>query len=355
MNELAVNEVAGRVVDAEQLRAQLAAAKEPEQVIAIGAAARSFEELIENAGFGKDMEKMRPYRELWLESRWMLGRMLAAMVRAVEGRPKKTGTDRTSFSGELKKLGIEKPRAIECQRLATLPKPEMQAKFKALLADHDLPTLVDLLFLAKPYWYQQKRKQTHAKIHKDAVAQKAPLGPFPLIYADPPWLFETHTPDKTHRMPDDHYPCMKDDEICNFHIGRKLVREIAAKNGVLFLWCTSSNFKRALAIIEAWGFEYKTHLIWDKLKIGLGLVFRNQHEVLIYASRGKPPKPLHIPSSVFRKRATKHSRKPPEIRRLIERMYPKFKKRTRLELFCRDKDLKGWTTHGYEAVGQATG
>jgi len=49
-----------------------------------------------------------------------------------------------------------------------------------------------------------------------------------------------------------------------------------------------------------WGFEYKTQAIWDKEMIGLGLIFRNRHEVLLYGSRGNPPKPDYIPPSVFR-------------------------------------------------------
>jgi hypothetical protein len=64
---------------------------------------------------------VRPYRELWLEARWRLGEMLAKMMRADHGRPKKTVRG-VPFSAELKRLNLEKPRAIEAQRLSAFPR-----------------------------------------------------------------------------------------------------------------------------------------------------------------------------------------------------------------------------------------
>ena len=115
------------------------------------------------------------------------------------------------------------------------------------------------------------------------------------------------------------------------------------------MWCTSSNVKRALAVAEdAWGFECTATAVWDKGKTGTGLVFRNQHEVLLYCKRGKMPGPQYQPKSVFKYPRGRHSAKPPEIRKEIEKMYPDFDATTRLELFCRGK-FKGWTCRGFEA------
>ena len=157
--------------------------------------------------------------------------------------------------------------------------------------------------IAKPYWHQELRRATHQRIKDQAkaAAVEAPerLGPFPLIYLDPPWVFETHTPDMTHRMPDDHYPTLTDDEIVAVRFFGCSISELAAETGVMLMWCTSSNMLRACAVMERLGFTYKTHAVWDKRKIGTGKIFRNQHEMLLYGSRGVPPMPVELHSSVF--------------------------------------------------------
>ena len=127
---------------------------------------------------------------------------------------------------------------------------------------------------------------------------------------------------------------------------------IAHKDAALFLWCTSSNIPRALEVMERWGFEFKSSAAWvkmadGKLQTGMGLVFRNAHEILLYGTRGKMPGPQHQPQSVFIYRRGKHSAKPPEVRKAIERMYPDFDEKTRLELFARER-CAGWSSWGNE-------
>jgi len=132
----------------------------------------------------------------------------------------------------------------------------------------------------------------------------------------------------------------------------KLIKDIAHKDAALLLWCTSSNFDRALAVVKAWDFEYKTHAVWDKMRGGTGLVFRNWHEPLIYATRGNMPGPQYQPPSIFRFPRGEHSAKPSEIRAEIEKMYPDFDEKTRLELFSRGS-FTGWSSYGYEAFDHA--
>jgi N6-adenosine-specific RNA methylase IME4 len=144
---------------------------------------------------------------------------------------------------------------------------------------------------------------------------------------------------------------LTDDEIAGFRIGKQTVSEIAAQDAALLLWCTSSNLKRALDMMERWGFEFKTSAVWVKDKAGLGLVFRVMHELLLYGTRGKMPGPQYQPPSVFLYPRGRHSAKPPEIRVEIERMYPDFDERTRLELFARET-ARGWTSRGFEAAAE---
>ena len=184
------------------------------------------------------------------------------------------------------------------------------------------------------------------------------FGPFPLLYADPPWRWgHFGDPDNQNekgkaRTPDQHYPTLTYEQIRDYEIAGRRIEEIAHKDAVLFMWCTSANLRMALDVVEAWGFTYKAHAVWVKDRAGTGLVFRNRHEPLIYATRGKMPGPQFQAPSVFEYPRGRHSEKPAEIRQIIEKMYPNFKQADRLELFARG-NVKGWTTHGYKSASEA--
>ena len=213
---------------------------------------------------------------------------------------------------------------------------------------------------ARPYWYKESRETKHRDIASaaSAKAESNQIGPFPLIYADPPWRFEIYSEKGAERTPDQHYPTLSLDEIKNFRVSGKSMDEIAHRDAALLLWCTSSNLPQALEVMEAWDFTFKSSAVWVKAeqpdegeilgRFGLGLVFRNMHEILLYGTRGKMPGPQYQPPSVFFYPRGRHSAKPPEIRAEIEKMYPDFDEETRLELFSRD-ECDGWTGYGFES------
>jgi N6-adenosine-specific RNA methylase IME4 len=329
-------------------------ASEPPEIRKVEIAVEHVEQLMHEAGL-YEIEEIRPVNELRMRARWKLGRALKKIERRQGARTDNTSEhDVPTFRAYLKGIGLIPEQAKRAQRIGALPPKELD---KVLVEGRrrDPPSLlafIDLMFWARPYWHQEKRKDTHRRIVRAAatVHDEAPdaFGPFPLIYADPPWIFETHTPEMTHRMPEDHYPTLPDGEIIGFKVGDLTMAEIAHTDSSCFMWCTSSNLKRGIAVLEGWGFEYKTHAMWDKEMIGLGLIFRNQHEVLLYGSRGNPPKPIELVSSVFRYARTTHSAKPPEVRAALERMYPFYDAATRVELFARGQ-IEGWTCAGYEA------
>jgi N6-adenosine-specific RNA methylase IME4 len=118
----------------------------------------------------------------------------------------------------------------------------------------------------------------------------------------------------------------------------------AADDAILFLWATQPKIREALAVIESWGFEYKSGLVWVKDRIGTGYYVRGQHELLLIATRGKIPVPeeSNRPPSVFQARRMQHSAKPNIAYEIIERMYGG---RKYLELFARAK-RRGWTSWG---------
>jgi N6-adenosine-specific RNA methylase IME4 len=203
------------------------------------------------------------------------------------------------------------------------------------------------------------RQKKHQRIAAGATAIIVPdeFGPFPLIYADPPWQWghfgeEGQNEKGLGRTPDQHYPTLTYEQIRDFEIKGRAIRDIAHKDAALFLWCTSANILQAAGVMGAWGFEYSAHAVWAKDKTGMGLVFRNQHEVLLYGTRGNMPGPQFQPPSVFQYPRGKHSAKPPEIRAAIEKMFPNFNERTRLEIFARAK-IAGWSVYGFEAQDRA--
>ena len=100
-------------------------------------------------------------------------------------------------------------------------------------------------------------------------------------------------------------------------------------------------------MVKAWGFTYRTNMVWDKEQIGMGYYARQQHELLLIATRGDlpVPEPSNRPASVLRSSRTQHSRKPDEYYTIIEAMYPEYR---RIELFSRNR-RDGWAAWGNQA------
>jgi N6-adenosine-specific RNA methylase IME4 len=169
-------------------------------------------------------------------------------------------------------------------------------------------------------------------------APPLPEGPFELIYADPPW--QLGNPDGLN-APENYYPNMPLQAI-------KDLQPPACDNAVLFLWAVNCRLPEALEVISAWGFTYKTNLVWVKPSIGLGYWARNRHELLLFATRGQIdlPEPGQAPDSVIEAERGRHSRKPDQVYQLIETAYPHLSK---LELFARGTPRPGWQTWGNQA------
>jgi len=163
-----------------------------------------------------------------------------------------------------------------------------------------------------------------------------PSGEFDVIYADPPWRYYVN---HLRANPEKYYPTMSVEEICNLKIP-------SSENTVLFLWTTNPMLEDALKVIEAWGFKYKTNMVWVKNKFGTGFYVRGQHELLLLAVKGDvhPPIESNRFSSVVNADVREHSQKPTEVYDIIEKMYPDAHY---LELFARNK-RNGWEAWGNE-------
>lgn len=168
-------------------------------------------------------------------------------------------------------------------------------------------------------------------------------GVFDVIYADPPWLYagDQHGKEAQETVLSSHYPSLPIEELCALPVA-----SMAADDCVLFMWATCPLLKDALRLLEAWGFEYKAQMVWDKVKHNVGNYVSVRHELLLICTKGQPPKVPKLADSVYSEERREHSRKPEHFRTVIESMYPKAKK---IELFRRGNAPDGWSVWGNEA------
>lgn len=167
---------------------------------------------------------------------------------------------------------------------------------------------------------------------------------YTIIYADPPWQYDFSP--SNDRSVENHYPTMPIEDICAMDVG-----SLCTPDAMLFLWAPPSFIKKGLMVLEAWGFELATSMVWVKDKIGTGIYVRQRHEYLLLGKRGQPitPRPGSQPDSVIDAPRQEHSAKPDEVYALIEQMYPGL---SRIELFAR-APREGWAAWGNQANGEA--
>ena len=178
-----------------------------------------------------------------------------------------------------------------------------------------------------------------AELEKNPPPLPESNGRYPLLYADPPWQYE-HSKTNNRKI-ENHYPTMTLDAIKALPVA-----DLAEDDCVLLLWATAPKLAEAISVIDAWGFLYRTSAVWVKPSVGMGYWFRNRHELLLLATKGKPKPPQECVrvGSVFEAKRTAHSAKPDCVRTAIETMYPY---RQRLELFARQAH-DGWDAWGNE-------
>lgn len=173
---------------------------------------------------------------------------------------------------------------------------------------------------------------------------------FGTILADPPWQFTN----RTGKMAPEHrrlsrYGTMKLDDICALPVG-----EIAAPTSHLYLWTPNALLPDALEVMKAWGFAYKSNLVWHKTRLdggsdgrGVGFYFRNVTEMILFGVRGKNARTLapgRRQVNFIAERKREHSRKPDQQYGLIEACSPG----PYVELFARGQRA-GWTSWGNQA------
>jgi N6-adenosine-specific RNA methylase IME4 len=167
---------------------------------------------------------------------------------------------------------------------------------------------------------------------------------YPVYYADPPWRFAVRSEvTGREKSAENHYPTLETDALCDLLAGL-----IGGDNpAVLFLWATNPMLPDALRVMQACGFTYVHHWVWDKEVAGTGYWGRDRHELLLIGRRGSiaAPLPGTQPETVHRERKGRHSAKPDWFAEQIDRLFPGVPK---LELFARAA-RPGWDAWGFEA------
>lgn len=184
----------------------------------------------------------------------------------------------------------------------------------------------------------------------DMMRQQLDGRRFGTILADPPWQFTN----RTGKMAPEHrrlnrYSTMTVNEICELPVS-----ECVEEPAHLYLWVPNALLGEGLRVLDAWGFTYKTNIVWYKVRRdggpdrrGVGFYFRNVTELLLFGVRGKNArtlKPGRTQPNILVTRKREHSRKPDEQYDVIESCsWGPF-----LELFARGR-RPGWYGWGNQA------
>ena len=208
--------------------------------------------------YGRRLDRMSRAVMWWLGDWWAFGQHhYGARVKAVEFLP-------WSFQTCVNAGNVA--RKIETNRRRLLVPWNHHAEVAALDVD-DQEHFLDEWERDVPKHAAARAEVNALKRERDRPQFDPPstpltnLGPFDVLYADPPWRYEQLRVDS--RAQENHYPTMPLDEIC-------ALQPPVLDDAMLFLWATNPKLAEAMCVIEAWGFNYRTNMVWVKDRIGMG-------------------------------------------------------------------------------------
>lgn len=176
-----------------------------------------------------------------------------------------------------------------------------------------------------------------------------PKKKYQVIYADPPWSYNSKKPTTAKRpsamgvslTPDYYYDVMTLEDIKKLDIQR-----ISQDDCVLFLWATNPLMRESLEVMESWGFKYITMITWHKLNSkGMGYWFRGYTEHLLFGKKGNVKSFRSMVHNIQETKTERHSKKPDMFRTLIESVTKELN--PKIELFARNR-YDGWDAYGNE-------
>ena len=194
-----------------------------------------------------------------------------------------------------------------------------------------------------------KRRTKHNPLSNDKLYPELPNQKFDIIYADPPWNYNGKLQYDTSKTlfistADFKYPTLKTEKMKEIPI-----QNIANDNCLLFMWSTNPHLAQAIELGKSWGFEYRTvAFVWDKMNHNPSKYTLSNCELCLVFKHGKIPMPRGARNiqQLIRVPRGKHSEKPIEVMKGIEKMFPHQK---RIELFARKK-IRGWSSWGLDVI-----
>jgi N6-adenosine-specific RNA methylase IME4 len=254
---------------------------------------------------------------------------------------------------DISEIPVPRQRLAECRQIRdAFTEDELaQAFTEATERGRELPTRA-LVKIAK-----QSRPAP-----PPAAPPRPILGTFATIVADPPWRYGNTS---TRAAAQDHYDTLSIAQLCGeelmpdgTNLAKDVVRPKAAERAHLYLWSTSSHLPDAFAVMAAWGFTYKTYLVWVKPQMGMGNYFRVSTELVLFGVKGDMRTQDMGLMNYFEAGRGKHSAKPHKFYDLVAKASPG----PYLEMFARCDTvnqlpgtcqcsgcLRGWEVWGNQA------
>ena len=173
------------------------------------------------------------------------------------------------------------------------------------------------------------------------------------IYADPPWQFQN----RTGKVAPEHKRLTRYETMTLTDIKALPIADITDEKAHLYLWAPNALLPNGLEVMDAWGFEYKSNIVWEKVRKdggpdgrGVGFYFRNVTELILFGIKKKSSpnrtlQPARSQVNLIRAMKREHSRKPDEIIPIIEAC----SQGPRIELFARGL-REGWDMWGNQAT-----
>lgn len=260
--------------------------------------------------------------------------ILPLLEEEAKTRQQAAGGDRKSLSQRFDEA-ISQPKAAEQAARIVGTNRQYVADAKRII--EQAPDLATAVKNGEMKITEARRQLQRRKLQAETPA--LPPSTYRVLYADPPWKYGNQGLDD-YGHAERHYPALSIEELCALD-----VRSLADADAVLFLWVTSPLLREAFRVVDAWGFQYKTSFVWDKVRHNFGYYNSVRHEFLLVCTRGSClPDVQTLFDSVQSHERTEHSVKPAEFRTIIETLYTQGR---RIELFAR-QPAPGWDVWGNE-------
>jgi N6-adenosine-specific RNA methylase IME4 len=231
----------------------------------------------------------------------------------------------------IKESGFTPMQVSRFETLAAHPEVVEQVKAEARESE-EVVTRSAVLGRIKNEQRKEMIQRQVEEIEKGNIEK--PDGLFDVIAIDPPWNYGTSF-DADGRRVANPYPEMTQEQL-------KALEIPAKDNCVMFLWTTQKFIWDAKELLDTWGFTYRSMIVWDKEKIGMGDLIRMQCEFCLVGIKGSPVfKDNHSVRDIIREPRREHSRKPEEFYRIVDSLCAGRK----LDFFSRE-ERTGWFSYG---------